>query len=489
MRHPGALIATNDSLGIPQAADGTSTRSSVHAGVIDAIGRASLKLQLCFLVTAMIAALTIAGGGYIVWRAQRDIQSEVRSAVNLAEHYLDTQLGSARAEAGQAGWPADSLQLRGLRELRHIRVIYYDAAGHRVDASASDESDDDKSPAWFEWLVRRSLPPLAEYRRDLSFDGADAGYVVVKPDPSDEIAEIWNVSSGLLRLLVVFLLVVNGLIWWAVGRALKPLLLISSALGDIGRGKLQARLPALELAELSRLSGDFNQMAARLESSVAENEILTRRLIATQDDERKRIARELHDEIGQCVTAIHADAVAIQQSPDALNREVQASASAIVQVTGSIKDMVRGMLQRLRPAAVEGLGLEESLRYLLSAFQQRNSAWITALSVSPDAHRVDADISMAAYRLVQEALTNIARHAAATHVAIEAGISGDARRGGSVLTVRIHDDGRGFDPAGISGRFGLLGMRERIHDLDGTLRVDSQPGQGTQILAKLPLKE
>ena len=155
---------------------------------------------------------------------------------------------------------------------------------------------------------------------------------------------------------------------------------ILGALGDIERGQLDARLPAFGLAEMSRISVGFNHMAETLERSVAENHSLTRRLMQMQEEEREYLARELHDEIGQCVTAIHADAVAIRnRGGEAVHDSVQ----SIVQAIGRIKQMVRSMLKRLHPGALEGLGLAAALRELPGQFRQRHPQVNCTLTVDP----------------------------------------------------------------------------------------------------------
>jgi two-component system sensor histidine kinase UhpB len=329
------------------------------------------------------------------------------------------------------------------------------------------------------WLVQRSFTPIPDARRFVDFDGFAIGVLVIHPDPAFETDEIWNVTRGLLGLLVVFSLLVNVFVWWAVGRALRPLDHVRSALRELSAGRLEARLPAFQLAELADLSGEFNHMAQTLEQSMAENHRLTRRLIQVQEEERERLARELHDEIGQCVTAIHADAFTIQHAGGAADSIIRESATAIIDITTRIKSMVRGMLQRLRPTVIDRLGLDAALRELESAFRQRYPRTACSLKVDPAAGELKGDPSMAIYRVVQEGLTNVARHAQADHVSIEV-------RALSALTATLRDDGRGFDVSKVTEGFGLLGMRERILGLGGALQIESSAGGGTLIQVELP---
>jgi two-component system, NarL family, sensor histidine kinase UhpB len=283
------------------------------------------------------------------------------------------------------------------------------------------------------------------------------------------------------------------LVWWAVAHALQPIEYILAALGELQRGHLGARLPRFGLPEMSRISVGFNHMAETLEVSVAENQRLTRRLLEMQEDERRSLARELHDEIGQCLSAIHADAAVIRNRGGAPVRE---SAEAIVTVTAQIKDMVRGMLQRLRPAELEGLGLEAALRELVAAFQQRNPQMNCTLRMQEGLSTLQPEMNTAAYRVIQECLTNVARHAHARRVDIEVGLGApaagpgtapNAEAAGASLRIAVVDDGSGFDIGAAQRGFGLMGMRERVKVLDGVCSIDSARGQGTRVSVTIPL--
>jgi two-component system sensor histidine kinase UhpB len=431
------------------------------------------------LITALIGLLCLAAGSYIVKRAQSDIRGEVYSATELIEHFLDAQLQVAQRAALEHPEAKPSMGLYHLRQVRHVEVYFYNAVGALVESSAQDRGRKFAAPAWFKWLVQWSFQPIADVRRFVSFDRFVAGVLVIHPDPDFEIDEIWNVARGLLGLLVAFSLLVNAFVWWAVGRALRPLERVRSAIRELTAGHLEARLPPFDLAELAGLSGEFNHMARTLESSTKENRRLTRRLIQIQEEEREYLARELHDEIGQCVTAIHADAFTIRRAGEASDSVIQECATAIIDITAEIKNLVRSMLQRLRPAVIDRLGLEPALHDLEASFAQRNPETTYSMRVDPAAAELKGDTAMALYRVIQEGLTNVSRHAGARRVTIEIGA-------GTRLTCRISDDGRGFDPAQGSEGLGLIGMRERVAGLGGTLAIDSAAGRGTVISVELP---
>lgn len=206
---------------------------------------------------------------------------------------------------------------------------------------------------------------------------------------------------------------------------------------------------------------------------------LPRQLLNAQEEERRRLSRDLHDEIGQDLTAI---VLMVNRAKTGATDPIHATLEETEAALQTLTRKVRHLAQDLRPTALDELGLAAALDTLLGRYTQQ-----TSLSVEwrlPEAkQRFPPEIEIAAYRIVQEALTNVARHAQAHHVKV------DVHRQGGRLLVQISDDGRGFDAAATlhDGANGILGMSERAILLGGTLAIRSRPGQGTRILAELPV--
>jgi two-component system, NarL family, sensor histidine kinase UhpB len=455
-----------------------------------------LRLRLSVLITTLLAIVTLAGGVYVVRKARTDTRAEIHSTLTLAGHFLDAQIALLRDHWTTHEYTASLFHLRDLGAVRHLSVKFYDMQGRLLDSNVAVGQHATVAPRWFTLLVGNGSPPMQAEVRALSFGGDKVGRLVIAPDPSSETDEMWTTSRGLLALLVVFFALVNVVVWWAVSRAMHPVKQILQALDELGRGNLGIRLPRFGIPEMSRIGVGFNHMAETLERSVAENRNLTRRLLETQENERAHIARELHDEIGQCMSAIHADAVAIRNRGGEAVRE---SAQAIVEVTGQIKEIVRSMLQRLRPPALEGLGLASALRDLVALFQQRNPHVTCSLRSSGDLSGLEGEIGVAVYRIVQECLTNIVRHAAARHATVEVLHVTDAASVDTApepalasrtrVRVTVADDGVGFATPAAGGGLGLTGIRERVGGLGGTYSIDSHPGRGTRVSVEVPLEE
>ena len=204
-------------------------------------------------------------------------------------------------------------------------------------------------------------------------------------------------------------------------------------------------------------------------------------IMAGQEKERTAIARELHDELGQVLTALRMDSVWLAEHLKNGAANAAARASKMCELIDSTIDEVRGLATRLRPGVLDHLGLIDALEWYAAEFAKRTG--ITCIFKSLDISKVDDIVATAAYRIAQEALTNVARHSFATKAQIT--LKADA----GTLTLAVTDNGRGFDTRRIaeSECLGLAGMRERASLIGGSLEIQSKPQKGTQVYFKLPL--
>jgi len=235
-----------------------------------------------------------------------------------------------------------------------------------------------------------------------------------------------------------------------------------------------------EIAERKRAEDESRAL-------LRENRSLIRKSLAVQESERRHLARELHDEFGQCITAIQADVAIIRDRAVACDPRLVTSAAAIQDVSARLYNDVHSMMQRLRPSMLDDLGLVETLRGEVDAWQSRQPDTACSLEIGENLNDLGEQVNMTIYRIVQECLTNIAKHATAHSVVIQLHRTGTGD--GSTETVRlvVRDDGTGFDPAARGSGLGLIGMRERVEGLAGTFGVVSTTGAGTRVTVNLPL--
>jgi signal transduction histidine kinase len=225
----------------------------------------------------------------------------------------------------------------------------------------------------------------------------------------------------------------------------------------------------------------------RLAALLLENRRLAQQYLQAQESERKSLARELHDELGQYLNAIKTDAVLLQEKvadhPPAVLRAIQ----AIIQHTDHLHAVVRDLIRELRPVALDDLGLKAALEHYLGYCQQRMPRVQLAISLEGDLDTLGEPLSLTVYRLLQEGMTNVFRHAGAARVEIRVARTGLPADGSDAVTFSISDDGRGVDRSETRSGLGLIGMRERIEMLGGQSHVTSAPGQGFKVVARIPV--
>ncbi|TSA48958.1 MAG: HAMP domain-containing protein [Nitrosomonadales bacterium] len=449
----------------------------------------SLKLRLNLIITALLMLMLLAGAVLMVHNARHNVRAEIESTEKLALYLIDTVI-SYKSQISKAESNGRPFRLQSLRHMRHIKIEFYDPTGQLRDSNQSPAPAHevaDTAPAWFVEIMDRVSQKWAPTRRAIEFTDHSTGELVITPDPSYEYAEIWRQTADLFVLAGIFFFTVNIVVYWAVGHALRPVDRILGALNELERGNLDARLPAFELYEMARISEKFNHMVETLKQSIRRNHQLSQQLISLQEQERKSLARDLHDELGQSLTAIHADASAILLLGETKCPEVLESAKAVTRLSRHLMEMVGGMLQQLRPGVLDELGLAAALRDLVESWQARQPHISCTLKISDDElEGLREPVTITAYRVLQECLTNISRHAAATAVEIAVGRDGAEARS-PALHIAISDNGRGFDPDHVEG-FGLAGMRERVEGLGGMFKLDSKAGVGTCVQAVIPLK-
>jgi signal transduction histidine kinase len=214
-------------------------------------------------------------------------------------------------------------------------------------------------------------------------------------------------------------------------------------------------------------------LEAEVAAATLELRTLSHRLLTVQEEERRNLARELHDEIGQVLTGLNFQLAAATGAPGLQTLE------DAKQTVSALTEQVRQISMDLRPAVLDRYGLTAALEWHIARYQQQTGIQVT-LQHEGLAERLAPEVEVTAYRVVQEALTNVARHARSETVTVHLLIDGS-------LSIAVRDDGQGFDLAAVSITRGLGGMRERVALLGGTLEIESTPGAGTTITADLPV--
>lgn len=279
--------------------------------------------------------------------------------------------------------------------------------------------------------------------------------------------------------------------WWLGRSVTRPVLELAAHARRLGAGDFSARIPVRSADELGQLAGSFNQMADDLRSTTVSRDQLdaahqklrelTGRLIDSQEVERRRLARELHDDVTQRMASIAIEAGRLKLSPARDPAEWRDGLERLQHEMARLSGDIHGLSRRLHPAILDDLGLSAAIEGECRGFFERGGPPVD-LHTGPETDNLTAETRLALYRVAQESLRNIARHAAASEVSVTLSMRQDR------CELTVADNGRGFDRSSPEWRAGLgfASMEERMRHVGGSLRVESAPGEGTRIVAEAP---
>ncbi len=375
--------------------------------------------------------------------------------------------------------------------MRHVRIAVKDATGVPIAVTPPALEDGRRAdghasaPAWFAALV---ASPTETHDLPVIVDGRSVGQVEIIGEPADEIAEFWENAVAIGTVAVVVNIAMIGILYVSFGRVLGPLTVLARGLSDLERQTYDVRLPRPHARELAAIADRFNALARTLATVSAENVRLYRRLITAQDDERRRTALELHDEVGPCLFGLKANASSIASAagdlPDKTRRGVSERVRDILGIIEHLQAINRSMLDRLRPMSLGHVPLKEMLGQLMHERSRQHSQISFALTAENLSRSYGDSIDLTIYRCVQESLTNAIRHAQARRVTVELDHADAEAR----LALTVRDDGCGM-AAGTAAGFGRRGMQERVEGLGGRYSVESETGRGTCVRITIPLLE
>jgi two-component system sensor histidine kinase UhpB len=485
----------------------------------------SLRVRLNLLITIMFVTILVLGALLVIHNARGAVAEETQSTARLALQLLEVAYASASPGGEDVLRARLREQMPEVEGARHLQVALIEG-DRELPLAEVEPASRAGVPQWFARLVE---PTATELRRSVAGPAGAHAEIVVRADPGDEIAESWDDTRPLLLLVLGVSIVANGLLYVVIGRWLRPVERIVAAMDGIEQGDYRARLPQFELPELANVASKFNHMAEVLERSREQNRHLAQQTLAIQEGERRALAHELHDELGQSISAINAVAVSIGQASrdgggsGASTGAAAAGAATIAEISNHLYSVVRGMMRRLRPVLLDEFGLVRALEELADGWNERHADAFCKLGTRGRLDDLGDAVNISVYRIVQECLTNVSKHAHATAVAVDverrrgedsaadARVGDPAQSGGGerpdhydhdshderaratddggegVVRLTIADDGQGFEPDTASTGLGLLGMRERVEALHGKLDLVTRPGRGVRIMISIPI--
>ncbi|HEV7440037.1 MAG TPA: histidine kinase [Methylobacterium sp.] len=429
----------------------------------------------------LVTILCLAGtAAWILHEARSGLRAEAAISAERVAEAMARQPGLGSAGAGPVappGWRAAPAILTILPGIC-VEIALAAEAPRRLcggwDGMAA-------APAWFRVLLASGAAPTAATRA-IAYRGRPIGHVAAWPEAEAAAGRAWGqvrVAAGLALGMAGAMALLGGL---AAARLLAPAGRIVRGLREIEAGDGASRMPRFGAREFDGIAAAFNAMAERLSEARAERAALTGRLFQVQEEERRALARDLHDEFGQCLTATGALADSIAADAAGDRPGLCADARAIGAIAARMMETLRGALARLEPPDLAELGLEGSLRGLVAGWRgQARPAPDFHIDVTGDLAGLPLSASASLYRIAQEFLTNAVRHGRPSRVFVRVLRADDGLR---PVTLIVDDDGGGGPLPAILGR-GLLGIRARVAALGGSLSI-TPTGSGIRACAVVP---
>ena len=435
----------------------------------------SLRARVIILISLVLLSSLAAGLGLAGYEARRAISEELTAALR----------GGAQTVASAfEDLPRSDHQPRDLRQLvatfdgnRHVLASLVGPDG-RVQLQSRMERPATPAPEDF---LRLLAPPRDAVVVPVPATATAGGAIRLEPRADLDAAAIWTEVTVVLCVLALATVVVLVGAYWAIGQALSPLSDLSAAFRALGQGDYRPRVRERGPPEVVLLGRGFNAMAEDLAATNARNRRLESQLSTIQDEERAELARDLHDEIGPYLFAVNVDAQLAGQAA------ARGDAGGVTEHLGSIRtsvshmqQLVREILGRLRPLRATELGLRGAIGDLVADCRGRHPGVAIDLDLAEAIDGLPPLLTDTVYRTLQEALANALRHSSPRRISVLATVGDDG-----ALVLRVANDGVPQAPRPTEGRFGLIGMRERVSACGGVVEARGAGGDWI-VCARLP---
>lgn len=444
----------------------------------------SLRLQINFIIATLLGLFASLLVGLQIDNTRRGVHEEVLGA-NVVASQLLSRVNHVYGSGGLEGMTEF---LTRVGRVRANEISLYDEQNKLLYRSPPPTYKVGReAPQWYNNLVSSPLAPKVI--------ALPRGRMVLQADPSRATLDGWDDLRPMIWIVLAGFVLANLLVYALIGRVLKPLSLLVQGLGKVAHGAYDTRLPALPGHEGRQISTAFNSMAqsvqdtaaARQEAqaatlALAENRELTQIIQTRIEAERGSIARELHDEMGQQVTAIKSIGLAIARKAKGQDDMIAQSAHLVMNCADKIYEGVHRLISKLRPLALDRFGLKDALQDMVDDWRLLHAEVILHLTTSGDLEGLDEEVTTAVYRIVQEAVNNSLRHANASRIDVKVLATID------FLQLEVLDNGHGVaEDFLVPGHFGVLGIKERAYALEGIFELENLQPTGIRVAVKLPI--
>lgn len=431
------------------------------------------QINIRIILTSLI--ILIFGGIIAVWQARQTVKTELDSTLNLAAQLVQINLldTSSQNRVNVDAWLP---RFVSLEQTRHLTIELRQPNGQTVYfAGKGNSSHQTEPPQWFVALISAQSPKIEQ---QLTQSNGDRLNLIIRANPIDEIGEAWYEYLEFFITLTIMAGITFVAVNLLITQSIKAITVIVDSLKAIENGDYLQKLPDFSTREYDNIAKAINHMTCVLNETNVENKALTLHSLQIQEEERQHLAKELHDELGQSLTAIKVMATTTKNAK-ADSAEI---ADTIISVCDHLITVVRSMMRNLHPLVLTELGLKAGLEDLLQHWSQRHPELVLTLNCPDKVDNLNPNITIQVFRVIQECLTNIIRHASAGAAFVTLDIAADA-----FLNLEVSDNGQGCSLPDIKNGFGLLGIRERIKSLGGEFNIDTAHQKGMTLRALIPI--
>ena len=433
--------------------------------------RLSLRARLLLPLGLMFVAALLAGGVSLQIFATTQLMEETEPAARSAKAVAAALNGALQASNNPQATLDAFVQSLGASEAIRFRRL-----GTGLDVHPPEvQTPLGTVPDWFVHLL---VLPEFKTAFPVLIEGKQVGDIVFGPDMSADVDEKWIGFLAIAGSGIILMLLTGAIAHFTARSALRPLQNLGNGLTRMRSGDYEQPIAPSGPPEIRKSAEEANELARTLNRLSQDNRRLLRQIVSLQDDERQDMARDLHDELGPLLFGIRANTVALLESIPSAQAKSRDAAEGILQSVETLQQTNRRILDRLRPLYIQELGLDRSIQTLLQNVKAQARGLTVTSQIDTTLNEVDGLLSQTIYRVIQEATTNVLRHARANAMHVAAGINGRE------VIVEISDDGIGFPADRMFGR-GLTGMLERARALSGTLELLREEGR-TCVRCRLP---
>jgi two-component system sensor histidine kinase UhpB len=431
--------------------------------------KASLRYQINARILLVSVLILIFGGVISIWQARTSVQSELDSSLRLANQLI--RINNPNSVSLDIWLP----HFLALEQTRHLNIQIKQASGLIHEFSSKKPQSLQPPPAWYTKLISDESPKIEQ---KLTNKDGQIISLIIQANPMDEIGEAWQESSNFFAILALMMALMFLMVNLLFNKTFKAIAIIVGNLKAVEQGDYASTLPEFPVREYNDIASAINHMKTVLDATRQENQALTCHTLQIQEEERQLLAKEMHDELGQSLTAIKVMATTAKN----IKGNPAPIANKIIDICDHLIAVVRSMMRHLHPLVLTELGLKASLEDLLDHWLQGHPDLDLTLSCPDTADNLEQKITIQIFRIVQECLTNIMRHADATQAHVKLDITPDKR-----LQLEIEDNGKGCSLSETKKGFGLLGIKERVKSLGGQLNIQTGLQQGMKITADIPI--